>query len=69
MTKRTSEATSESRQAGVLEIEITPETIEAGLKAYLDNAAHDERSVMAPKALVEQILIDALAVRYLELGH
>jgi predicted peroxiredoxin len=42
------------------EIEITPEMIEAGVRAYVREAAHDDMSFSTRENVVESILLAAL---------
>ena len=55
------EASGNAHQCG--EIEITEEMIEAGVRAYLGQASHDEMSFMTPRQLIAEVLRAALARR------
>lgn len=43
-----------------VEIEITPDMIETGVRAYQFHCSHDEMSFMDPTQLVEDVLFSAL---------
>ena len=51
-------------QAGdTAEVQITPEMIEEGVRAYLEQASHDEFSSFSPQQLVQRVLERALQSR------
>lgn len=45
------------------DVEITPQMIEAGVRAYLEQASHDEFSSLSPPELIQLVLERALHAR------
>ena len=52
-----------SEQRDRPEIEITPSMIEAGVRAYVQSASHDEMSFDSPETTVERILQAAISLK------